>query len=227
METIRLMFRVLWSPSEVMFLLSKNPRVLVPVLLLCATSLITSAIVTMKVDPADLAIRAISQSSGTADLTDSQKAMVRAATLFSATVTPALLIGFVTIVYFVLFTVIGREGDFKAFFSITAVACTPLIFRQLASVTSAFVVPASSITPDKLGSLSPALLVSREGMSPFAFAAVSTVDLVSIWILALLTIGYGFVSRKSIPASARAGAVVGIFLVYVALRLTVAALRGV
>src|SRR6478736_287390 len=105
MQTIRLMFKVLWSPSEVMFLLSKNPRVLGPVLLLCATSFITTAVV--------------------------------------------------TIVYFALFSAIGREGEFKGFLSITAVACMPLVLRQLASVVSALVVPAAAITPDRLGSLSP------------------------------------------------------------------------
>jgi hypothetical protein len=227
MQTIRLMFKVLWSPSEVMFLFSKNPRVLVPILLLCATSLITSALVTMKVDPADLALRAVSQSSGTADLSDGQKAMVRDFTLFSAALTPVLFVAFVTVVYFALFTAIGREGGFKAFFSITAVACTPLVLRQLASVIIAFVVPAAAITPERLGSLSPALFISREGMSAFTYAAVNTIDLVSLWILALLTIGYGFVMRKSVSGVARAGAVVGVFLAYVALRLTVAALRGV
>lgn len=227
MQTIRLMFKVLWSPSEVMFLLSKNPRVLVPVLLLCATSFITTAVVTMKVDPADLAVRAVSQSAGTADLTDDQKAMVRTFTLVSAALTPVLLIAFVTIVYFALFSAIGREGGFKAFLSITAAACTPLVLRQVASVVSAFVVPAAAITPDRLGSLSPALFFGREGMSAVGYAAVNTIDLVSLWILALLTIGYGFVTRKSVSGIARAGAVVGVFLVYVALRLTVAALRGV
>jgi hypothetical protein len=227
MQTISLLFKVLWSPSEVMFRLSKSPRVLAPMLWLCAFSFVSSAIVTIKVDPADLAVRAISQSPGEADLSADQKALVRDFALVSAALTPLLLSIVVTVVYFALFTPIGREAGFKAFFSITLFACVPLIFRQLASVVAAFVIPSAAITADKLGNLSPALFFSRGGMSPVLFAALSTLDLVSLWILALLTIGYGFVVRKTLSGATRSCAVGGVFLVYFGLRLTVAAVSGV
>ena len=81
--------------------------------------------------------------------------------------------------------------------------------------------------PDELGSLSPSVFLDRDAISPVLFTAVSSIDLVTIWILTLLVIGYGYVTRKSLSKAARAGAVVGVFLVYAALRLAYAAISGV
>ena len=58
-------------------------------------------------------------------------------------------------------------------------------------------------------------------------AFVNTIDLVNIWILALLIIGYRYAARKSLSGVTRAVSVVAVFLVYVALRLALASIRGV
>ena len=236
MESVGLLFKVLWSPGEAMSFLSKNPRVLAPMLFLCLLSMLTGGAILMKVDAADLALRTIERSSRGASLTDEQKAQIRqqvnspiikGLTFVSTVIGPLLLIAIVAGVYFALFTMLGREGGFKAFFSITAFAFIPSIFRQFAAVLSVFVVPASSLMPDELGSLSPAVFLDRDSVSPVLFTGVNTIDVVTIWILILLVIGYGFVTRKSLSKTARAGAVAGVFLIYVCLRLVSAAIRGV
>ena len=139
---------------------------------------------------------------------------------------PALVVALTAAIYFGVFTLVGRESNFKTFLSITAFAFVPRIFSHFAAILSAFVVPSSSIMPDELGSLSPAVFLHRDGMSPVVFAAANTVDLVSIWILSLLVIGYGYLVSKSLPKGACGGVVVGVFLIYVALRLVFASLRG-
>ena len=236
MQSISLLLKVLWSPGEAMFLLSKNPRIAVPIIFLCLFSLLTGAVVLTKVDSAELAMRTIERSARGGQLSEEQKAQFRERmnsplfkgfTIVSAVVGPVVVITIVAGLYFGLFTMLGREGSFKAFYSITAFAFIPSIFRQLAVVLSAFVVPASSIMPDELGSLSPAVFLERDSVSPVVFAGVNTIDLVSIWILILLVIGYGFVTRKSLSKTTRAGAIVGVFLGYVALRLAYAAMTGV
>ena len=180
-----------------------------------------------KISPADLAIRAIEKSPRGANFSEDQKdqlrktmdsPVVKTLTFCSTAFGPAVLVLLITGLYFGLFTLLGREGGFKAFLSITAFAFIPSIFRQLAAVLSVYVVPAASIMPDELGSISPAVFLDRDAMSPVLFAGVTMIDLVNFWILALLVIGYGTVTRKSLSKTARAGAVVGVFLVYALLR---------
>src|SRR5262249_48005285 len=126
-----------------------------------------------------------------------------------------------------LFTILGREGSFKAFFSVTAFAFVPLIFRQLAGVLALSLVPLSALSVDELGSLSPSVFLDRDSVSPVVFAAVNRIDIVSIWILALLGIGYGFVARKSLSKTCRTAAVLSVFLVFVGFRLVIATALGI
>ncbi len=235
MQSISLLFKVLWSPGEAMFTLSKSPKVLAPIVFLCLFSTLTGAVIMTKVDTGELAMRAIEKSPQGKNLSDETKEAMRqrvsspAAKVFGLAATvigPIVVITLVGALYFAVFTMLGREGSFKTFFSITAFAFIPGIFRQLAAMLSAFVVPTSAIMPDELGSLSPAVFLDRDAVSPVLFAGVGMIDLVSIWILILLIIGYGFVTRKSLSKVSRASAVVGVFLVYAGLRLVFAMVRG-
>jgi len=234
MQSISLLFKVLWSPGEALFFLSKNPKVLTPILFLTLFSTVTGAVLVTKLDSAELTMRALERSRS--NLSDEQKAqlrrqmgspVVKVFTFVSAVVGALLVVLIVAGIYFALFTMLGREGGFKAFLSITAYAFVPTIFRSLAAVLSAYVVPPSSLMPDELGSLSPAVFLDRDAMSPVVFTAVNTIDLVTIWVLILLWIGYGFVTRKSLSKVSRAAAILGVFMLYVALRLVSAAVRGI
>ena len=234
MQSISLLFKVLWSPGEALFFLSKNPKVLTPILFLTLFSIVTGAVLVTKLDSAELTMRALERSRS--NLSDEQKAqlrrqmgspVVKVFTFVSAVVGGLLVVLIVAGIYFALFTMLGREGGFKAFLSITLYAFVPRIFSSLAAVLSAYVVPPSSLMPDELGSLSPAVFLDRDAMSPVVFTAVNTIDLVTIWVLILLWIGYGFVTRKSLSKVSRAAAILGVFMLYVALRLVSAAVRGI
>ena len=87
--------------------------------------------------------------------------VVKGFTFVSTAVTPVVIILVVALIYFALFTILGREGGFKSFLSITAFAFVPLIFRQLAALISAYFLPSSAIMLDELGSLSPAVFLDR------------------------------------------------------------------
>ena len=67
--------------------------------------------------------------------------------------------------------------------------------------------------------------LDRDSVSPMVFAGVNTIDVVSIWVLRLLMIGFGFVTRKGLSKTARAGSVIGVFLIYVVSRLLLASVR--
>jgi hypothetical protein len=235
MHTIGLLLKVLWSPGEAMSLLAKNPRVLTPIVFLTLFSMLTGAVIMTKIGPADLAIKAIKQSPQGRNFTDEQEQqlrktmdspIVKGITLASTILGPACLVLILAGMYFGIFTMLGREGGFKAFLSITAFAFIPSIFRQLAAVVSAFVVPVASIMPDELGSISPAVFLDRDAVAPALFIFVNMIDLVTIWILALLVIGYGQVTRRSLSKVAVDGGVLGPFLAYAVLRIAVAWVRG-
>ena len=235
METLTLFLRVLWAPREIMFLISKQPRVVVPLLLISLFSMASGIIVVTKLDQGEMAIRMLERTAGGIQYSDDLRARTKAQasspttlafSIVLSAIAPVVLIAIVTAIYFGLFTILGREGSFKAFFAVTAFAFVPLIFRQLAAMLTAFVVPETSILPDELGAISPAIFLDRDSVSGGLFAAVNMIDLVSLWILVLLTIGFAFLIRRSVSIRTRAAAVFVPFLVYAGLRIGLAHLQG-
>ncbi len=236
MESFSLLAKVLWAPGETMLVVSKKPLILAPLALICVFSLLTGAAVVTKVDAGEMTVRQIERSTQAGSMSEEAKEqikqrvnspMIKGITVASTVVSPLLIITLVSAIYFGIFTMLGREGGFKAYFAVTSFAFIPGIFRQLAAVLTAFVVPSSSIMPDELGSLSPAVFLDRDAVSPILFAGVNLIDVVSIWILILLAIGFGFLTRRSLSKGARVAAVVIPFLCYAGFRLALAALRGV
>ena len=236
MQSIGLLLKVLWSPGETMYLLSKNPRVLAPLLFLCLFSLVTVGGAFAKIDFGDMYMRLVEKSPQGRNMTDDQKAQlmkVMSSPIVKAAVPAFTVIGtlftivVVAGIYFLVFSLVGREGGFKAYLSLTSFAFVPIIFSSIASTVRAFTMPSSSLMLDELGSLSAAVFVDRDAVSPVIFTIANSIDLVSIWILSLLIIGYGFVTRKSVSKGTRAAVVVAVFLAYVGLKIVSAAIRGV
>jgi Yip1-like protein len=236
MQSIGLLFKALWSPGETMYLLSKNPRVLAPLLFLCVFSLVTVGGAFTKIDFGDMYMRLVEKSPQGRNMTDDQKAqmkkvmsspIVKAAVPAFSVIGTLFTIVVVAGIYFLVFSLVGREGGFKAYLSVTSFAFVPIIFSSIASAVRAFTMPSSSLMLDELGSLSAAVFVDRDAVSPVVFTIANSADLVSIWILSLLIIGYGFVTRKSVSKGTRAAVVVAVFLAYVGLKIVSAAIRGV
>jgi Yip1 domain len=228
MRSITLLFKVLWSPGEAMSFIARNPRWILPVSLLICSSLAGAAIVKSKLP--DLPMRVIERSATGRNLSDDVKDNMRRQadspaawifTLIFSGIRPVLLLVTVSAIYFSIFTIIGREGTFKSFFSITAFAFLPMIFRQIATALTAFFVPSSSVMPDELGSLSPAVFLDRDAVSALVFSATNMIDVVSIWTLSLMIIGYAFVARKSLSRATRGGVVLGVFLFYALARILI------
>src|SRR5262245_56364151 len=235
MKGIGLLFKVLWSPGEAMFDLSKNPRVLTPMVFLSLSSLLAAIAIQTKVRFGELYMNMLARSPQAARMPEEAKAQmqrlmslpaIQGVFVGSAVVIPLLTVLIVAALYFGFFSMLGREGGFKAFLSITAFAFVPTIFSQLAGVLRAFVVVPSSLMLDELGSLSPATFLNRDSASPVLFSVVNSLDFISIWILILLVIGFGFVSRKGVSKAARTGVVFGLFLLYVGLKVAAVGLQG-
>src|SRR5581483_3070838 len=102
MQNISLLFKLLWSPREVMFLVSKNPRPLVPLALLCAFSLLTQNIILANVDSSQL------------------HAATELVMIGALLLDPIARIALIALLYFAIFTLLGRIAGFKTFFAITS-----------------------------------------------------------------------------------------------------------
>jgi hypothetical protein len=233
MQTMALLFKVLWSPGEAMFKLSKEPRILVPMLFLAVYSLAAGIVVRTKVDMTEVGMRVIERTPGAANFSEEQRAMVRSQIkafdtlgLAATVVIVPLSIVVIAGLYFGVFSILGRVGGFKEFLSITSFAFVPIIFSQLAAIARAFTMPQETIMPDEMGSISLAAFLDRQTTSPAWFSAVNSVDLATMWVLALMVIGYKFVTPKSLSAGARAAGVVSLFLIYVGFKLGIAAMFG-
>jgi hypothetical protein len=135
---------------------------------------------------------------------------------------PTLVIAVVAVLYFGLFTLVGREAGFRAFFAVTSFAFLPIILRNIAAGLTVLVVPQSQIMLDEIGNIGPAVFLDRTGVSKYLFAAAVQVDVVSLWILTLMVIGYGFLLRKSVSKLARVCGVFSLWLVYVAMKIAFA-----
>ena len=224
MNSFGLLFKVLWTPGEAMLLISKNPRVLAPLIVLTAVSLAVSMVTFTKIDAGELALRQLERSGRAQQMTEEQKERVLAQSrkltpvfIATAAIGPVIIITFATAIYFAIFTIIGREGTFKTFYAVTAFAYLPLVVRQLAAMIQVSVVPPSSIVPQELGSLSLAVFLDPTSVSRLVYAIALALDITSIWIMTLLIIGFKFLARRSVSTALRVTGVAAVFVVFSAI----------
>ena len=228
MESIGLLFKVFWAPGEAMFKASKKPgAAFVAIGFLMIVGMITSVVMLSQLNMGELTLRMLDQNPRFQQLSAEQKQQIVANSngplsktfaLIGSAITPILMTTFLALIFFGLFTLVGRDAGFKVFFVIAAFALLPLVVRFAASILTVMIVPASSIMPDELGGISPSIFVDRTSVPKMLFTLLSQFDVVTLWILSLLVIGYRFAVKKSVSVAARVGCVFGIWLVWVALR---------
>jgi len=125
MRSIVLLFKVLWSPANVMSVAVRNPCTGLPLILLIGCSLLSTAVILIKIP--DLPLRAIERSPKGMNISGETKDSLRqqidspAAWIFTMVLgglRPVFVLLIVSAIYFLVFTIIGRQRCFKAFFSI-------------------------------------------------------------------------------------------------------------
>lgn len=225
MDNISFIFKVLWAPGQAMSEVVKRGAIFAPILLLAFVSLASTFITFRKIDPAAIAIQQ-SERQGR-QLTAEQKAqmqqmmnspILKGVGITFATIGPLISTTIITLIFFGIFTLVGREGTFKGFMAVTAHACVPLVIRLIAGILTVVMVPIDQIAMDEIGSISPALFIDRTGMNKMLFTAINSIDVITIWVLILLVIGYRFVTKKSVGTMTRAACVFGLWLLFVAIR---------
>jgi hypothetical protein len=198
---------VIFSPDATFASIAKRPDWVLPLVLLLITSLVAGFIIAQHVDFGSAARESMEQNKNMPP--EQVEKAVRIASSIGKVLTylsPVLsLIGLLVIAGILLlaFRLFGGEGDFKQAFSVTCYASIPSIIKS--AVTLIIMVARGGIMPvTALATLVPSNLGFLTDMktNPMAFALLSSFDIFSVWFLALMIIGFAYVSRLSRAKSA-------------------------
>src|SRR5262245_9280888 len=126
MQSLGLVFKTFWAPAEAMFLTAKNPRVLVPLIVLIVFSLAVGLTSYAKIDFGDMVKQQLEKTRQGQNMPEETKQNVvrlyrtlAPVIVVVGAVSPVILVTIATVLYFGIFTMLGREGDFKAFYAVT------------------------------------------------------------------------------------------------------------
>ena len=200
---------VLFSPDETFASIARRPDWLVPLLLFMLLAVGGGIAVAQHVDFASTMREQMeerSQGKLTSDQIDAQvkiSSAVAKVVAYCAPVFTVVIYVIVAAIMMLVYRMIGGEGGFKQYFSITLYAWLP---RTIQSVILAIILFVRS-TPVAAGDL-PTLVRSNLAFlvdphdHKVLFALLSSFDLFSIWSLVLMAIGFAYVSRFSKAKSA-------------------------
>ena len=204
MEKIAQLFRVFWSPRKTLHELAQRPSVIAPLVLLTIFAGLETAIVFSTLDPGELRLEEFKRGGYADKISDGDKVIHAQAARnnrgFAIAVTTLQTITKVLAVAGVFFLClgVGKGIGFKPFLSVTAFAFIPGILHSIVTI---LVIMTAARTPENLlmaGSVSPVRFLSATSVSPTIYMMLSTIDAVSLWILVLLIVGYGFLLRNRV-----------------------------
>lgn len=196
---------VLFAPAETFQDIAKRPDIVGPLLVIVILGYITTALVMPKFDYA--AISAAQQEemakknpNMSADQMAQMENITRAMTKVLAWAGPIFFIVWYVIVAGVLllaFRLFGGEGTFPQAFSVTLFAWMPMLV--LGIISTIVILARGTFDPTTAATLvksNPAFLVDMKEQ-PVLYSLLSAFDLFTIWMIALLSIGFATISRKS------------------------------
>ena len=197
---------VLFAPVDTFRDIAQKPDLLTPILTILIVSFMATFVVVPRIDFETALREQMAETNRTMAKEDVDR-IVRfstAAARMMAYVSPLLNLLFFVVIAAVLllaFRLLGGEGTFKQAFSVSLYAWLPLLL--LGIVTSIVLLGRGSVSADEMGSVVMSHLgffVDREA-NPVLFAVLSSIELFTIWTIALFIIGFSFVSRTSIGKS--------------------------
>lgn len=209
------MIGALFSPAETFAAVAKRPVWLVPMIVYVLLSIAGTVLVMPKID-FESTVREQMEKSGQ-QIDDKQLEMIisiqKPIVYASAVVMIPLAILIIGAVHMGGFRAFGGEGTFGQYISVATLAWMPLLVQSL--VGQVVAMTRKSISIEQLQTL----VVSNLGFltspvdNPARFALLSSIDLFSVWVLVLLIIGFGIVSK--LPRAQAIGIVVAFWLIYV------------
>ena len=219
---------VLVAPGKTFDSIVRRPTWVLALVLVTVLSLITSLVVVQHMDLASSVRERIEKSGGSLspEQVDQQVAMAekvsKIAIPLAALVFVPLMYLAVALVFWLLMRLVGGEFRYPVSLAVSLHGMLPQTLAGLLSLP--LILSHGLYSPDaiKRGVLASNLaFLAPEGASPAAVALLGSVDLFTLWSLALLIIGYRRAGRTS--AGATAGVVIGVWLLYVLAKVGLAA----
>ncbi|HVT16896.1 MAG TPA: YIP1 family protein [Thermoanaerobaculia bacterium] len=138
----------------------------------------------------------------------------------------AVILLLIALVFWVAFKLLGSDMDFRASLSTTLHACMPGAVAQLLSIPVILSRASFGYQDLRTGSFLTSNLAAFAGpdAKPWLLALLSSFDVFTLWVVALLAIGYRLVARVS--ATAATVTVVVLWLAWVAIRVGWSAIFG-
>ncbi len=205
MDHLLRVLKVFWAPAETLYGAAERPVVVLPIALPTVCALLTSLIVYFAFPPADVELQA-----------------VWLVGLIFAVLGPLLITLIVASLFFGIFSAAGRQRGFKAFLSVTAFAFLPTALHHLAQGVMILTPNAQQLLPSQIGRLNLAVFLDPQAVSSGFYVAAGMIDVVSIWVLVLLIVGYRHVVNPRLATGIVAGLVVVPWLLYAGLRIALA-----
>ena len=228
MRALALMLKTLWSPAAAFReIRDGGAGPWVPMLMFVAFGVASVYLLTSRVDMGEVLTREIQRSPQAGNMSQEQLAEMREGLSNSPWVivpmyalsSLSVVATFVTaLVYYLIFLVLGSRSRFLAFWSVTVFAFTPTLVASVAGIGVMYTIPPSAFSLGQMNVLSAAVFMDPAAEAGALYALAQAVSVTTIWILALLTIGYGVLLSKPIDPAARAVIVVIPWLVVVAAR---------
>ena len=204
MDDLYRAIRVFWRPTATLSEALDRPVVIVPIFIPTLFAALTSLIVYFKFPPADTSLRGIWQIG-----------------LVVAIFGPAVVVLLVSSLFFGISSFFGRFRSYRSYLSVTALAFVPSVLYHLAQSVVLVSSSPQEIPSLQAGRLSMARMLDPELVSVELFVAASMIDVISIWVIVLLVVGYRFLGPDASPRLGPA-LVIGGWVVYAMLRIALA-----
>lgn len=221
------MVEVLTAPSETMRSIAARPNFLVAMIIITVISVLTTWLITPRIDFAPEMRAQLERQNVPPAQIEKQLGAMEKVQAFIMPVMAAFSPLFLVIAAGVLllgFRMMGGEGSFHQAISITTYSWMPYMLKGI--VMTALVLMGDVITPSMIATVVPTnlgFLVSPME-NPALFALLTSLDLVTIWVLVLSGIGFSYASKLSRGRSI--AIVLVLWLVWVAIKTVPALLQG-
>jgi hypothetical protein len=222
---------VLFSPGETFADIVRKPSWIAPTLILTALSLVVCYFLIQKVDWASFQRKQIESSSFTSNLTQEQKDQaVERNVKFTVPITWAigalgslLTILILTLIYWGGFNVFKGAGlKFGTAMGITSHALMPAAVGAVLTIIIVALKRAGEVDPQRLAATSLGFFLGPDAPK-WQVALGSSIDLMWIWTLALLAIGYTAANPRKIQTGSAYTIVFGMWILWVVLKVGFAA----
>jgi hypothetical protein len=198
---------VLFSPDATMASIARKPDWVLPLVVLLVMSLVAGVVIAQHVDFGAAAREAMEQNkNATPEQIDKGVKMAAGIGKVVTYLSPVLsAIGLLIIagVLLLAFRLFGGEGDFNQAFSVTCYSSMPGVIKSILMmiiiVAKGGMIPGQQLATLVRSNLG--FLVDYKA-NPMAFALLSSIDVFSIWFVALMIIGFAYLARVSRVKSA-------------------------